>query len=291
MANSRVKRPKTPVPLDLAEMEQDPSMRGMLSFLEISPAEKLEMLRRRAHIDAVETTQQDTVADSSTDTVSQNQSDMVAADPPDTVAIPPEQTVAVKVTRGTAPLWCAEANAGIFPNSRVRRIVHARDTLTRTEQAVYDILWSSGGAGDRERLSSAGYDVVARQAGVTKMNAKYILERLIEKGFLKVASLPDPLRRIPTRYRVFSDAVALEHMVRSNRLHVVRTGNGILFVHVLPTTVVVDIPATVSAVPAASIAVDPPEMVAVHSQQPVCDEDQGSPSDERVARVPAAPSK
>ena len=59
----------------------------------------------------------------------------------------------------------------------------------------------------------------------------------------------------------------------------------------LSTTVVVGFPATVSAVPAATIAVDPPEMVAVHSQQPVCDEDQGSPSDERVARVPAAPSK
>jgi len=33
-------------------MEQDPSMRGMLSFLEIAPAEKLEMLRRRSAVDA-----------------------------------------------------------------------------------------------------------------------------------------------------------------------------------------------------------------------------------------------
>ena len=53
MANSRPKRPKAPPPrLNLEEMEHDPSMRGMLSFLEIAPAEKLEMLRRRSEVDA-----------------------------------------------------------------------------------------------------------------------------------------------------------------------------------------------------------------------------------------------
>lgn len=52
MATSRPKRPKAPPPrLNLEEMEHDPSMRGMLSFLEISPAEKLEMLRKRAEVD------------------------------------------------------------------------------------------------------------------------------------------------------------------------------------------------------------------------------------------------
>jgi hypothetical protein len=54
MANSQPKRPKTPPPkLNLEEMEQDPSMRGMLSFLEISPNEKLEMLRKRTTVDQV----------------------------------------------------------------------------------------------------------------------------------------------------------------------------------------------------------------------------------------------
>jgi hypothetical protein len=53
MASSRPKRPKGPPPrLNLEEMEQDPSMRGMLSFLEVSPGEKLEMLRRRSEVDA-----------------------------------------------------------------------------------------------------------------------------------------------------------------------------------------------------------------------------------------------
>jgi hypothetical protein len=53
MASSRPKRPKGPPPrLNLEEMEQDPSMKGMLSFLEVSPGEKLEMLRRRSEVDA-----------------------------------------------------------------------------------------------------------------------------------------------------------------------------------------------------------------------------------------------
>lgn len=51
-SNARPKRPKTPPPrLNLEEMEQDPSMKGMLSFLEDSPAERLEMLRRRAQVE------------------------------------------------------------------------------------------------------------------------------------------------------------------------------------------------------------------------------------------------
>src|SRR3954452_14456560 len=53
MASVRPKRPKAPPPrLDLDEMENDPSMKGMLSFLEVTPEEKLEMLRRRAQVDA-----------------------------------------------------------------------------------------------------------------------------------------------------------------------------------------------------------------------------------------------
>lgn len=251
MANSRPKRPKTPPPrLDLEEMEQDPSMRGMLSFLEISPTEKLEMLRRRAQAEAAENKGSDTVVSETTDTDLAMPRDTVAQMPADTVVEPPtatvaaikEDTVADEIRRPPAILWCAEGNAGVFPDARVRRIVHARDALTRTEQAVYDILWGPKESDDRERLSSAGYDVLARQAGVTKMNAKHIIERLIDKGFLKVERLPDTLRRVPTRYRVFSDSVALEEMARRKRSHVVRTGNGILFAYPLPATVVAGLP-------------------------------------------------
>jgi DNA-binding MarR family transcriptional regulator len=254
MANSRPKRPKAPPPrLNLEEMEHDPSMRGLLSFLEISPAEKLRMLRQRAQVEAAENTQPATVASDSAATVVENTAAPVAETPTATVTAGTAETVTPQLP--TAPLWCAEGNAGIFPNSRVRRILRAEDVLTRTEQAVYDILWGAHDGADRERLSSAGYDVLARQAGVTKMNAKRILERLIDKGFLKVESLPDTLRRIPTRYRVYSYAAALDHMARRQRTHVVRTGNGILFAHELPATVVAGIPATVHVAPAETVDV------------------------------------
>src|SRR5215831_10880128 len=52
-SSTRPKRPKAPPPrLNLEEMEQDPSMKGMLSFLEVSPAEKLQLLQKRARVDA-----------------------------------------------------------------------------------------------------------------------------------------------------------------------------------------------------------------------------------------------
>lgn len=268
MATSRQKRPKAPPPrLDLEEMEQDPSMRGMLSFLEISPAEKLEMLRRRTEVDRLENTKSATVAADLTTPVSVYLPDTASLEPSVTAAVDPAMTVtagasatdieapeATVAGKGLPPvpasLWYAEGNAGVFPPSRVRRITAALDVLTHTELTVYEILWGSGAPDDRERLSSTGYDVLARQAGVTKMNAKHILERLIDKGFLQVERLPDTLRRIPTRYRVFSQASALERMARRNRSHVVRAGNGILFAHLLPVTVAVETPATVRAVPA-----------------------------------------
>ena len=267
MANSQPKRPKAAPPrLNLEEMEHDPSMRGMLSFLEISPTEKLEMLRRRAQVEAAENPQAETIVLAPATTVP-----CIPASPvPDvstdtvlnTVAVNSESTIAAAIRLTPAALWCAEGNAGVFPNSRVRRIVSAEDALTRTERAVYDILWGTRDSGERERLSSGGYDVVARQAGVTKMNAKRILERLIEKGFLKVETLPDPLRRIPTCYRVFSYSAALERMARSNRSHVVRTGNGILFAYPLTATVVAGQPATVPVVPVDTAPAGPGETVA-----------------------------
>jgi hypothetical protein len=279
MANSRPKRPKAPPPsLNLEEMEHDPSMRGMLSFLEISPAEKLEMLRRRAHVEITENKGHTTVVDEPqttvalvpTDpvsdlpatTVSEHPASTVAFELPATVSARPANTVVAGTRRPASLLWCAEGNAGVFPDSRVRQIVHARDVLTRTEQAVYDVLWGPAEPDDRERLASGGYDVVARQAGVTKMNAKRIIERLIDKGFLMVEALPDTLRRIPTRYRIFSYTAALEHMVGCRRSHVVRTGNGILFAHRLPATVVAGISATVSTVPTEMVSADTEETVA-----------------------------
>ena len=129
-------------------------------------------------------------------------------------------------------LWRAEGRGGLFPSSRIRRISIAQDALTHSEESVYDTLWGPKNQNrDAYRLASLGYDSIAKAARVTKMNAKWIVERLIHKGFVKVEALPDPLRRIPTKYRVYSYRAALDNMARSNRFYIVRTGNGVLFAH------------------------------------------------------------
>ena len=227
MESSRPKRPKAPPPrLNLEEMEHDPSMRGMLSFLEISPAEKLEMLRKRAVVEGEATTvavePAAVVVETPTTVASE---DTVTAGPADTVVpVLPE-------------VWYTEGTEGVFPASRVRRIGHALDALCAGERAVYAVLGGPGDAADEPfRLASAGYDTVAKGACVTKMNAKRIIERLIDKGFLKIDRLADPLRRVPTRYQVFSYTEALRHMTKRSRFHVVRSGNGVLFAHPLRPT-------------------------------------------------------
>jgi hypothetical protein len=158
--------------------------------------------------------------------------DTVSVDTAATVAVGPE-TVAVERPPGpTKGLWYTEGKEGIFPASRIRRIVLAQDALTHAEESVYDVLWGPKNQNrDDQRLTSIGYDGIAKAARVTKMNAKWIVERLVHKGFVKVETLPDPLRRIPTSYRVFGYRAALEDMRRRNRFYIIRTGNGVLFAH------------------------------------------------------------
>jgi len=144
------------------------------------------------------------------------------------------------------PLWQAETNGSIFPSSRVKRVEKAQDALTHAEECVYDCLWGVKNASrDESRLARVGYDRVAKTARITKRNAALIIERLIEKGFITIHSPADPLQRIPTQYRVLSYKSALESLARRNRRWVVRSGNGVLFVHPMQiapssTTVVVD---------------------------------------------------
>jgi hypothetical protein len=214
----------------------------------------------------------DTVAAESTDTVAAEPAETVAAEPAETVAAEPAETVAAEPTetvaaestetvaagleaisaeRLPAGLWQVEMG-GLFPASRVRRITRAQDALTHAEESVYDTLWGpKNQSRDMFRFASLGYDAIAKVARVTKMNAKWIVERLIHKGFVKIEALPDPLRRIPTKYRVYSYRAALDNMAQSNRLYVIRTGNGVLFAHPFNPA------ATVAAEPTDTVAGDP----------------------------------
>lgn len=174
-----------------------------------------------------------TVAAGSPDTVAVVSGEAVSVGSKNTEDVDPSETVSASRPRGpTNGLWYTEGKEGIFPASRIRRIILAQDALTHAEESVYDVLWGPKNQNrDEQRLTSLGYDGISKAARVTKMNAKWIVERLIHKGFVKLETLPDPLRRIPTCYRVFSYRAALEDMRRRNRFHIVRTGNGVLFAH------------------------------------------------------------
>jgi hypothetical protein len=150
----------------------------------------------------------------------------------------PDPAIPVLAGKG---LWQAEQGGGVFPSSRVRKIGPAQDALTHAEEAVYDVLWGPKNTSrDLERFSSMGYNSLCKAARVTRTNTRLIIERLIYKGFLEVHTLASSSERIPTTYRVFSYRSALDNMVRLNRTHVVRTGNGVVFVH--PIQVMLDDP-------------------------------------------------
>ncbi len=142
------------------------------------------------------------------------------------------------------PLWQAESNQALFPPNRVRRIERAQDALTHSEECVYELLWGpKNAAKDETRLTEIGYTHIAKQARITRRNAALIVERLIEKGFVQLDRAADIFHRTPSRYRVLGYKAALENLARRGRQWVVRSGNGVLFVH--PVTVVASPPTTV----------------------------------------------
>lgn len=210
----------------------------------------------------------DTVADESTARVSGDSAETVAVERTEPVvdelpnrAVDPIATVSAGSTDTVAAgriagLWQAEAHGGVFPSSRVRRITLAQDALTHAEESVYDVLWGPKNQNrDSQRFANLGYEAIGKAARVTKMNAKWIIERLIFKGFIRVETPADPLRRIPTKYLVYSYRSALENMAGANRMYVIRTGNGVLFAHPMnPTdTVAAGLTATVSVEPPATV--------------------------------------
>jgi hypothetical protein len=182
-----------------------------------------------------------TVVDKLTTTVVDETKTTVVSDTKPTVHSP-----STTVVLGRPPLWQAESNGALFPASRVRRVERAQDALTHTEECVYDCLWGPKNTSkDDFRIAKIGYDRISKAARITKRNAALIIERLIEKGFIKLEKPADPLHRVPSEYRVMGYKAALEELGRMNRHWVVRSGNGVLFVH--PVSVSIEATPTVVA--------------------------------------------
>jgi hypothetical protein len=168
----------------------------------------------------------------------------------------------------------------VFPATRVRRIVLAQDALTHAEESVYDVLWGQKNMNrDSHRFASLSYEAISKAARVTKTNAKGIVERLIYKGFLQVEVPADMLHRIPTKYRVFSYRTALDNMTAADHLYVVKTGNGVIFVHPL---------GIVLAGPKSTVIADPTSTVPAGQSTTMAPGQSSTVPDGQSSTVPAA---
>ena len=111
----------------------------------------------------------------------------------------------------------------------MHEIRSAGDALTITEERVYDVFWGNKEpSGDRERMVKKGYDLLAKEARVTKRNIVNIIHRLISKGFLEVVAPPVIYgRRAPVTYKVLSYEAVRENQKRKGRNWVIHVGTGI----------------------------------------------------------------
>lgn len=145
----------------------------------------------------------------------------------------------------TQRLWIADGAGGVFTESRVRKIQRVQDALTHIEEAVYDALWGSKkDITDTERLCKMGYTELAQRSRVSKRSIQSVIDRLIEKNIIEIATPADISRRQATIYRVPSYSTILKQMREHGRHYVVRTGKGVFFAAPL-STVDATLPSTV----------------------------------------------
>jgi len=166
------------------------------------------------------------------------------------------------------PLWRGEGADGIFALSRVRKILRAQDALTHVEEAVYDILWGSkkrNEEGEEERLAQMGYAELADKSRVSKRTIQSVVERLIEKGFIRIQETADIYHRKPTVYRVLGYGAVLRWMRSTGRRWVLRTGRGVFYAQMLPSTVEDRTPSTVEARSSSTVEASAPSTVEVPS--------------------------
>jgi predicted transcriptional regulator len=193
--------------------------------------------------------------------------------PSSTVELAPSSTVddTLPATVEDDELWRAEGAPGFFSSSRIRRITDAQQALTHVEEAVYDVLWGPKKKGELEtcRLAQVGYAELAAKSRVSKRTIQSIIDRLLEKRFIRIEKPADIMRRAPTVYRVFSYAAMRKHQRDTGRNWVVRTGKGVFYARRSSSTVEARPSATVEALPAATVEARSTSTVADRSSSTV----------------------
>ena len=132
---------------------------------------------------------------------------------------------------GARKLWQAEGLGAIFEESRIRRIHRAQDALSLVEEKVYDLLWGTKNQKrDEFRLVHYSLQKISTEARINIKTVRFLIPRLIEKGFLQIEHEADVRRNIPTLYRVPSYAVVLNDQKERGRFAVAKTGKGVFYV-------------------------------------------------------------
>ncbi len=159
---------------------------------------------------------------------------------PQPMAVTTEPMGVVSSPVGPAPkpmgvgrkLWQAEGLGAIFEEGRIRRIQRAQDALSLVEEKVYDLLWGTKNQRrDDFRLVHFSLQKISTEARINIKTVRFLIPRLIEKGFLQIEHEADVKRNIPTLYRVPSYAAVLMAQRERNRFAVAKTGKGVFYVH------------------------------------------------------------
>jgi DNA-binding MarR family transcriptional regulator len=127
-------------------------------------------------------------------------------------------------------MWTAEGAGGFFSKSRISRIRYAQDALTHREEKVYDVLW--GGktqTHEASRLAQIGSAELARKARVARRTVVRLIDRLLEKGYIRVEVQPVSNTATSTVYRVLSYGAILKAQREAGKLWVLKTGTGVFF--------------------------------------------------------------
>ena len=182
-----------------------------------------------------------TVDRDSTPTVGDNIGPTVGPNPTPTVgsayAQPPSETAP---TVGPSPrptvglgLWLSEDGTKVFSASRTKPITQAQDAMTAHEERVYNHLRRRGSGldGTESRTIRAGYGRLSLELKMDRQNVKHILLRLQDKGVIRELEAGRADDRSPTLYEVYGYSDILQHLRARGRRHIVKSGNGVLFVY------------------------------------------------------------
>lgn len=125
----------------------------------------------------------------------------------------------------------SEVSAGT-PIQLIRQV---QDGLTRSEHAVYQVLWREGEPlNDHARRSQISLGELSRQTGLSRETMRYLVPSLVEKQVLRQLAPACPAANLPAIYEVASYARILARWKALGIIGFCKTGSSIHLVHDRP---------------------------------------------------------